>query len=91
MFGWRGNKTVSRHELAQLKPLLKTALAYEVLFKAPVSDLFAGVYDEVELAIIERAHILYAQLELREPSPQLERKLSALRRIMDDPRSAPSQ
>ena len=91
LFGWQSSKSITRHEWARREPVLRTVLAYEVLFAAPVSELFAGVYDEVELAIIERAHALYARLEISEPSPRLTRKLAALRRIMDDPRSARRQ
>lgn len=91
LFGWQGSKGITRHEWALREPVLRTVLAYEVLFDAAASELFAGVHDEVELAIIERAHALHERLEVSDPSPQVERKLATLRRIMDRPGSAPSQ
>ena len=42
---------VSRHERAVDQPSFLTALAYEILFQAPLSQLFPGVYETVVINI----------------------------------------
>jgi DNA-binding XRE family transcriptional regulator len=39
---------VSRHERFLTKPPLLVALGYEIIFRVPVSEIFAGLRDEVE-------------------------------------------
>jgi hypothetical protein len=53
----KGSK-VSRHESFISEPLLRTALAYEVIYQKPIRELFAGLYDETEREVAERAKIL---------------------------------
>jgi DNA-binding XRE family transcriptional regulator len=53
----RGIK-VSRDENNAREPSLKTALAYEVIYDKPVRDLFAGLYEQEEMNVAERARIL---------------------------------
>jgi hypothetical protein len=49
---------VSRHELLAHIPTLEAALAYEVIYKRPVSELFSDLYRKVEAEIADRAKIL---------------------------------
>jgi hypothetical protein len=49
---------VSRHELLTHTPTLEAALAYEVIYKRPVSELFSDLYRKVEADIAERAKVL---------------------------------
>jgi hypothetical protein len=46
--------TVSRHERSKTLPPLLIALGYEVIFQAPVSILFPGVMETVELTVEKR-------------------------------------
>ena len=81
-------RTVSRYEQAVGEPRLRAAIACKVAFDAPLTELFAGVYEEVELDVILRAHMLCEHIEVHDQSPVADRKLDALRRIMSRPRPA---
>ena len=59
--GFQSEIPVVRHERSKAIPNLLTALAYEVIFQAPISVQFRGLYESVEAAIEERL----AELELR--------------------------
>jgi transcriptional regulator with XRE-family HTH domain len=50
--------TVSREEHFKREPSLQTAIAYEVIYGKPIRELFAGLYEEVEQSVAERARIL---------------------------------
>lgn len=55
----RGDKRrVSRFERFTRTPDLETALAYEVIYKQPVSELFAGLCQKVERDVAKRAKAL---------------------------------
>jgi hypothetical protein len=49
---------VSRNEEPAFVPLLPTAIAYEVIYGQPIRELFAGLYEQVEQDIAERAKVL---------------------------------
>lgn len=54
LVGYGYESPVSRHERFLSLPPLAVALGYEILFEAPISELFAGVYEEVNIGIEER-------------------------------------
>lgn len=47
LLGYKDEGQVSRHERSRTVPPLIAALAYEVIFRAPVSTLFPGIHVEV--------------------------------------------
>jgi transcriptional regulator with XRE-family HTH domain len=53
----KGSK-VSRNEDPEYVPGLHTAIAYAVIYGKPVRELFAGVYEQIEQEISERAKVL---------------------------------
>lgn len=53
----KGSK-VSRDESFSREPNLRTALAYELIYGQPVSELFAGLYEEVTQEVAARAKLL---------------------------------
>jgi DNA-binding XRE family transcriptional regulator len=63
LLGKQDGRKVSEYELLAHTPNLETALAYEAIFKMPVSDLFPALYAEVEKNISDRAKALIAQTE----------------------------
>lgn len=50
--------TVSREERFVREPSLQTAIAYEMIYGKPLRELFAGLYEEVEQSVAERARVL---------------------------------
>lgn len=48
---------VCRDENNRREPSLEVALAYEVIYGKPVRELFAGLYEQVETTVAERAKL----------------------------------
>lgn len=51
LLGYGDEGPVSRQERGVIVPSLRMALAYEAIFRAPVSELFPSVYQTVERKI----------------------------------------
>ena len=81
LLGCRCATTVSRYEHYARRPSLRTALACEAIFRAPVSELFSGQFRMVERVVCLRAERLAAQLMLAKPSHRTARRLAFLRNI----------
>jgi transcriptional regulator with XRE-family HTH domain len=73
---------VSRYERFRRTPGFRIALAFEVIFKTSIRDLFSGDYRAVEKAIRKRAMRLAKRLAKGKPDPQTDRKLAHLRKII---------
>ncbi len=58
MLGKKTGEQVSRHECFSLVPTLETALQYEAIYKKPVSELFAGLFDNAQADVADRAELL---------------------------------
>lgn len=79
VLGCRSGTRVSRHERFVRTPGLRNALAYETLYRAPVRELFAGLYEKVEKGTLQRAWLLALRLGKRPPTVTLEWKLRWIR------------
>ena len=60
VLGYQDEFPISKHERFHAVPPLIIALGYEIVFRVPVSEIFAGLKDRVEEDIEDRL----AQLEL---------------------------
>jgi DNA-binding XRE family transcriptional regulator len=56
---------VNRHEGFRATPSLVVALGYEIVFRVPVSEIFAGLRDEVEEDVEERLAAFENDLQQR--------------------------
>ena len=56
---------VSRHERFRATPSLTVALSYEIVFRVPVSEIFAGLRDKVEEEVEKKLGELEEQLGQR--------------------------
>jgi hypothetical protein len=65
----KGSK-VSRDESFSREPGLRAALAYEIIYRKPVRELFAGLYEKVEKDLAQRAKILGHQRKSFKPKRQ---------------------
>jgi len=54
LLGYNDRGQVSRHEQFTSSPPLMIALAYEVIYRVPVSTLFLGTHDVVKTTIEKR-------------------------------------
>jgi transcriptional regulator with XRE-family HTH domain len=69
---------VCRYERFVRVPSLETALAYEVIFKRAVSELFPGLYQQAEREIAARAKALVEQMGRGKSNQRAARKREAL-------------
>lgn len=70
MLGFKGEDKgikVCRDENFAREPSLQMALAYEAIYGRPVRELFAGLFDEIEREVAERAKVL-AYRKVRKPN-----------------------
>lgn len=76
---------VSRYESFERIPTALTVFALEVVFNQPASELFAGHYHAVRLAVQERAKSMVEKLNTRPNAPDrtTRRKLELLRSIVE--------
>jgi len=58
MNGMEKGSKVCRDEKFVREPSLQTALAYQAIYGKPVSELFAGLYEQVEQGVAKRAKLL---------------------------------
>ncbi len=63
LLGWKNGAQLSRYEKHHTLPPLRTALAYEAIFKIPVTELFAGIRNSVDRDIATRVDTLVAGLQ----------------------------
>jgi transcriptional regulator with XRE-family HTH domain len=79
LLGCQSGAKVSRYERFARRPTLETAIAFEVLFGTPVSDLFEGIADELRHETLKRVRRLERRLKARQSDPALVRKLATLK------------
>ena len=75
LLGNHNGAEVCRHERFNRVPSLATALAYEALFQKPTRELFAGLFQEVELEVAERLRVLAVKLDRQNDPRGLAQKL----------------
>ena len=68
---------VSRDENSAREPSLQTALAYEAIYGTPVRELFAGLYEQVERQVGERAKVLRHR-KTKKPRPKRDEVINQL-------------
>ena len=82
LLGAKSGTKVSRYERFRRRPTIETVFAYEVLFRTPSRELFAGLYREVERETVKRAGHLADRLQQTPPSRLTARKLEALHQVV---------
>jgi DNA-binding XRE family transcriptional regulator len=58
VLGFYDESPVSRHERFEATPPLPIAIGYEIMFRVPVSEIFAGLRDQVQGNVENRLHEL---------------------------------
>ncbi len=80
--GWRDGRTVSNYERFKTVPSLETALICERIFKAPVRELFAGMYSRVDRLVTQRVRALLEESETAAISRGEKGKIESLRSLL---------
>lgn len=70
LLGTHGGAKVCRHEQFTREPTLVTALAYEAILQKPTSELFAGLYQQIQRDVAARAKILAHRVDHEKPNRQ---------------------
>ena len=91
LLGTRCGSKVSRYEHYARQPALETVIAYEVIFQAPVGELFAGIYEKVERRVLGRARLLAKKLGTEEANRLTLHKLDALKAVSGPAVSEPPE
>ena len=81
LVGLRSNTTISRFEELKRVPTLPAALALELIFGAPSTDIFPGVLATVKDGLHHRARDLYEMLQ-GDPSITTRVKLDFLEAVL---------
>lgn len=55
LLGHKDGTSVCRNELCASVPNLKTALAFEAIYQVPISELFPGMYEDIQQEVSQRA------------------------------------
>jgi transcriptional regulator with XRE-family HTH domain len=82
-----GSKTsahVCRHERLEQSPNLQTLLAYEILFRTPVRNLFGEMNQDVEQKLLQRIRLLVRKLVNSGNSRVKARKIEILNEILNE-------
>jgi len=78
LLGNESGTQVSRYERFARQPSLRTVVAYEVIFRAPALELFAGLAQRVAEVTLRRAHSLADRLHSANPDRLTLKKLQFL-------------
>jgi len=73
LLGVQSSAKVSRDERFTRETSLATALAYQVIYQRPVSELFGGTYHRIEAKVGTRAKTLARSLKSGKKADMLER------------------
>ena len=79
---YRGS-SISRYEESDREPNLAKALAFEVIFKQPMKELFPDLYREIERDVMARAKTLIYKTDRERPRRDTARKRQALLGIVN--------
>jgi hypothetical protein len=82
LLGSRGGADALHYERSLHAPTLRAAIAYEVIFRATLRELFAGTYEKVERDVMKRATKLLHRLPVEHVSQE---KVRSLITITDPP------
>ena len=81
LLGARGEAKVSRYERFARRPSLNTAFGCEAVFGVAASEIFAGMYGEVNRQVHRRAKRLLKRLSSKEAG-SVERKVEFLQTLL---------
>jgi transcriptional regulator with XRE-family HTH domain len=81
LLGAQSGIKVCRYERRIREPGFHTVLAFEAIFQRPVRELFAGLYDEIEREIADRAKLLMSEADRTRPGELSARKREAFTNI----------
>jgi transcriptional regulator with XRE-family HTH domain len=88
ILGSKSSAGISRHERFKQTPELQTLIAYELLFRAPVRNLFSGTHHQVEKKLLRRIRLLVRKLAEVQSGYRTKRKIAVLTALLEEPMPA---
>ena len=88
ILGSKSGAGISRHERFKQTPDLQSLLAYEMLFRTPVRNLFDGTHRKLERRLLRRIRLLIQKLSKAGQGRRTKRKVEILSAYLED-RTAP--
>ena len=76
--------SVTRHEAGGRHPALRTAIMYEIILRAPLRELYEGMFRSAVDVVSARARGLCASLECQTQSETRDLKLKHLRGLLEE-------
>jgi DNA-binding XRE family transcriptional regulator len=84
LLGSKTSANICRHERLEQTPNLQTLLAYEILFRTPVRNLYGGVHEDIELKLMYRIRLLIRKLANSGQSRAKARKIAMLNAFLNE-------
>jgi DNA-binding XRE family transcriptional regulator len=81
LLGVHSSAKVCKHERFTQEPSLQTALAYEAIYRKPVSELFPGLFEKVQAEVKARAGTMEHMTFARNSAPIAKRKRETIATI----------
>ena len=81
LLGGEGTEKVSRHERFHHEPSLRTALAYEAIYKRSVAEILSALYGKIEREVAGRAKVLARKTMGAKPNRRNSHKVRVLEDI----------
>jgi len=80
MLGLEDRKVLSKYELAERMPEIRTLIAMEIVFDEPLQSIFAGIAQEIREEMPGRARAILETMGDK-PGPDTSDKLATLSRV----------
>ena len=84
LLGSMSGANVAKHEKGSRLPMLRNALAYELVLGASIQSLYEGVLVQVSAEVSARARGLHKSIERKTKTPRSVRKIETLKRLIAD-------
>ena len=82
LLGCKSSSMISRYERRVRLPQLQTALAYQIILRVPISELFLGAFDQTQRVVAKRVRQMLRKLGAKAGKTVNPRKLEMLRSIL---------
>jgi len=85
LLGAQNGSKVSRYEAGNRTPAFESLLAYEIVFRVALDELFAGRHDVARTGLRSRAERLLRTLDAEPFTPSIKRKMDFLADFLSPP------
>jgi DNA-binding XRE family transcriptional regulator len=84
LLGARSGALVSRHETGERRPILRTAIAYEIVLGISIRQIYAGIHTKLSNNVRIRATRMLVRLEACPRTVLRDLKIASIKRILEE-------